>query len=411
MLRQWHTVGQPTRNVASWGPALVCKPSALCSVGPQRAPALRVATPHVSPQTLEEFEPRASELASLASSVPTTSSSADPTYPLLEAPTQPPLQQQRISDLQQDVAASASEAQQKEQKTRQFVNRVVFGVALGLLGGAVVAVGSVPFLLVVILVTYQATREYYGFITSKGIAKGMAPPPPLISVLTTVLCTSIALVAYIYHGRSGTVLAVAAFLLLVLQVVASKRPKFAQLASSLFGLFYCGWLPSFWVKLRMLSAPAPLVPFTSWITSFASWNVGLVVTFTTVACVIAADTGAYFVGKNLGRTKLTDISPKKTVEGAAGGLASSIAAAVGLWKITKWPATPLAAAGLGVLVFFCSLFGDLIESIMKRDAGMKDSGDLIPGHGGLLDRIDSYMFTGAVTYFYVVFILPGFGLA
>lgn len=78
------------------------------------------------------------------------------------------------------------------------------------------------------------------------------------------------------------------------------------------------------------------------------WTVGLVATFTTVACVIAADTGAYFVGKSLGRTKLTDISPKKTVEGAAGGMAASVAVALGSWHCLAWPATPLAAVVLGV---------------------------------------------------------------
>lgn len=127
-------------------------------------------------------------------------------------------------------------------------------------------------------------------------------------------------------------------------------------------------------------------------------------------CIIAADTGAYFVGKNLGRTKLTDISPKKTVEGALGGLLCSIGVAMTMWKLVAWPPTPLTAAVLGVLTFTSSLFGDLIESIMKRDAGMKDSGDLIPGHGGLLDRFDSYMFTGAVSYFYIVFVLPSIGM-
>jgi phosphatidate cytidylyltransferase len=103
-------------------------------------------------------------------------------------------------------------------------------------------------------------------------------------------------------------------------------------------------------------------------------TLGLVVTLTTVACIIAADTGAYFVGKTLGRTKLTDISPKKTVEGALGGLASSVATALVLQSVTGWPGPALAAAGYGVLTFVSSIFGDLIESIIKRDAGMKVRG-------------------------------------
>ena len=69
-----------------------------------------------------------------------------------------------------------------------------------------------------------------------------------------------------------------------------------------------------------------------------------------------------------------------------------------------------AQAALGVLVFLASLFGDLIESVMKRDAGLKDAGDLIPGHGGLLDRFDSYIFTGAIVYFVLKFVTPLFGL-
>lgn len=67
-------------------------------------------------------------------------------------------------------------------------------------------------------------------------------------------------------------------------------------------------------------------------------------------------------------------------------------------------------AALGVLVFLASLFGDLIESVMKRDAGLKDASDLIPGHGGLLDRFDSYIFTGAIVYFVLKFVTPLFGL-
>jgi len=307
--------------------------------------------------------------------------------------------------------ARLSETTSQEPQKGNFAKRVIAGIVLGLGGAGIVTFGQLPFLGLLLLITYQATQEYYGFITSSGITKGMTPPPPLVSSLTTILCISICVLAYTYNKRSGTVLAVASFALLVMEVLAIKKPKFSQLASSLFGLFYCGWLPSFWVKLRMVHVAAPSIPWLGFLGSFTQWTVGLVATLTAVACVIAADTGAYFVGKSLGRTKLTDISPKKTVEGALGGLVSSIAAALGLWKITRWPAEPLMAVVFGVIVFFSSLFGDLIESIMKRDAGMKDSGDLIPGHGGLLDRIDSYMFTGAVVYGYAVFILPKCGLA
>lgn len=92
-----------------------------------------------------------------------------------------------------------------------------------------------------------------------------------------------------------------------------------------------------------------LLQMVAGITSFLpDLTVGLIATLTTVACIIAADTGAYFVGKNLGRTKLTDISPKKTVEGALGGLASAVAVAVLFWKLFSWPGNPMAAAGYGV---------------------------------------------------------------
>ena len=82
-------------------------------------------------------------------------------------------------------------------------------------------------------------------------------------------------------------------------------------------------------------------------------------------------------------------------------MSASIACALLLTQLTQWPASPLWAVGLGSLIFLASILGDLIESVMKRDAGIKDSGTLIPGHGGVLDRFDSYIFTGAVVYFYL----------
>ncbi|GIL47566.1 hypothetical protein Vafri_4359 [Volvox africanus] len=294
------------------------------------------------------------------------------------------------------------------QKAREFANRVFFGLLLGLAGAVVILYGKLAMLALLVFVAYQASREYFGFMSSKQMLQGMPPPSPLVSAATTAMCLGITILSHFYRGKSGTVLAVAAFLLLVIQVIVNKRPKFAQLASSLFGLFYCGWLPSFWLKLRSLSAPAPDTPMAAILGSITGWptTLGVVAVLTAVTVIIAADTGAYFVGKAMGRTKLTDISPKKTVEGAAGGMAAAVLVALGSWAVFAWPSTPLGAVALGVAVFFSSLFGDLIESIMKRDAGMKDSGDLIPGHGGLLDRFDSYIFSGAVVYFFSVFCLP-----
>lgn len=309
------------------------------------------------------------------------------------------------------AAAAAAAAAQKPKGASNFAKRVVFGTILGLGAGIIILYGKVPFLITALFVVYQATQEYFGLVTSKGISQGMDPPPPLISAFTTILCLSITLLTYTTGIKSGTTMCVAAFLLLVMNVVTHRRPTFGHLTSSVFGLFYCGYLPCFWLKLRNLAMPAPEIQIPALASLLPPLTVGLVATFTTVACIIAADTGAYFVGKNLGRTKLTDISPKKTVEGAVGGMASAVAVALALRWLFSWPGDAAGAAGYGVLMFLSSIFGDLIESIMKREAGMKDSGNLIPGHGGLLDRFDSYMFSGAIALFYITTVLPRFGVA
>jgi phosphatidate cytidylyltransferase len=177
-----------------------------------------------------------------------------------------------------------------------------------------------------------------------------------------------------------------------------------------FGLFYCGYMPSFWIKLRQMPALAPAgfaLPDALAAAGLSRlWTVGLPATLLTVLCVVAADTGAYLGGKRFGRTQLLPVSPKKTVEGAASGLAAAVATALLGAAALGWPASQAGALALGSLVFVASLFGDLVESVLKRDAGVKDSGTMLPGHGGLLDRFDSYMFTGAVAYLFVKMALP-----
>ncbi len=107
-----------------------------------------------------------------------------------------------------------------------------------------------------------------------------------------------------------------------------------------------------------------------------------------VLLVVAADVGAYFAGRGFGRHKLAPrVSPGKTWEGAAGGLA--LVALVAWWGAAHFSLPPLSAVAFASLVGVFSVIGDLTESMFKRAAGLKDSGTLLPGHGGLLDRLDS----------------------
>ncbi len=108
--------------------------------------------------------------------------------------------------------------------------------------------------------------------------------------------------------------------------------------------------------------------------------------------VALSDIGAYFVGKSIGKTKFCETSPNKTLEGVVGGvvLATFVGAYLGLFVVDFW-----IALIISFMVSLSSIFGDLFESSLKRSADVKDSGDLLPGHGGVLDRIDGYLF-GAI---------------
>ena len=137
------------------------------------------------------------------------------------------------------------------------------------------------------------------------------------------------------------------------------------------------------------SAPLDLIgPERGWI---------LMLLFT----VWAFDTGAYLVGRTVGRTPfLRHISPSKTVEGVVGGVvASTIVVGLMLWGLGQ---NPLHALVLGPLTGLAAQAGDLAESVIKRTAGAKDSGTLIPGHGGMLDRVDSFIVAAPVITLYVL---------
>lgn len=180
-----------------------------------------------------------------------------------------------------------------------------------------------------------------------------------------------------------------------------ERPTFrmgtiSDVATTFLGVVLTGWLPSYIPLLRQLEYPDVAM-------RLSRPHLGTAVTILYFGAIFATDVGAYLIGKSFGRHELIGpLSPKKTVEGALGGLASAVLYAVLVgwgFRLPLWH-----CVGLGVVISAFAQLSDLTESMIKRDAGKKDSGDIIPGHGGVLDRVDSFLLSGTVTYYYLIYV-------
>ncbi|BCA56998.1 Phosphatidate cytidylyltransferase [Nitrospira sp. KM1] len=185
------------------------------------------------------------------------------------------------------------------------------------------------------------------------------------------------------HVVLGTVVVL---LSLPIALRAALDDALKNAAVVLLGVFYLGSTLGFTVQTRLL-------PGGEWLIFFL-----LLVTW-------AADTGAYYAGTLFGRHRLAPrISPKKSVEGLMGGLLIAVVVAF----LSRWWFLPgLSAthcAVLGILLTMAGLWGDLAESALKRSVGAKDSGGVLPGHGGMLDRLDSLLFTAPAFYYYVTLV-------
>lgn len=259
------------------------------------------------------------------------------------------------------------------------------------------------------VIVYLAQSEYFQLVRAKGIAP---------AVKTTMVVSQIFLiVATVAPAFADVVFPLAGTTICFYLLFQTKFATIADIGTSLLGLFYGGYLPSYWVRIRGLGRVAEGNQIflngywpSSWgdLVNTSTLPLGLTLTLLAFGCIWAADIGAYIMGKSFGRTRLSDISPKKTVEGAVCGiLGSMIVAAFGA-QFLDWPHALLSGLFLGLVIGITSLLGDLTESMMKRDVGVKDSGQLIPGHGGILDRTDSYVFTAPLVYYFVIWLLPSF---
>ncbi len=258
----------------------------------------------------------------------------------------------------------------------------VFGIILLVF---FIFLGSLPFTILIMIIAVIAIKEYDNMLSLN-----YANNKILLSTF------SIIILLYTYLSNRGIIelseglfFTVTLFFLFVYHIFKVDTNNFLErLGYNLFGIVYVAGGLAFFILLRDFNIP----PFTNttaiWLALLATW---------------AEDTGAYFIGVKFGKTKFTNISPKKTIEGAIGGILFTILIISiytyflgifsGYWLVYAF------------FVAIIAMIGDLFESSMKRYSGVKDSGSIIPGHGGILDRFDSLLFSIPFTYFFLIYII------
>ena len=270
---------------------------------------------------------------------------------------------------------------------------MISGLLVGVFGLVVVCLGGWWFTLSLGIIVHLALLEFFRMAKFKGIRP--AVKTTLVACQLLLFTTQLAVEGCLQEAVAAAVLPLAGAAICGWLILQPKTGSIADIAASIFGLFYLGFLPSHWLELRNLSSTqlAPSLPV--WIGS------GLAITLSVCLMIVSSDIGSWAFGMRLGRRQLSPISPGKTVEGAIGGFISAMFVGYICSSFLGWPYNGIIGILLGALIALIALIGDLTESMMKRDAGLKDSGDVLPGHGGILDRIDSYLFTPAVIYYVI----------
>ena len=255
-------------------------------------------------------------------------------------------------------------------------------VALPLLTLVILKGGRTGFTLLVGLTAAVGLLEYHALFLSResGVAKGIG------------LILGLAVIGSFYTKDVGATSGILflAFLGSAVVCLVRFRPGGSMavvLYGQVTGLVYVPFLLGHLILIR-------------------DWNKGIMWAFFVLAVLFAGDTAAYYVGKAFGRHKLSpNISPGKTVEGALGGLAANLL--VGVSFKTWWlPELPwVFCVGLVLLMGVVGQVGDLVESMLKRSVDSKDSGGVLPGHGGVLDRVDGLLFAAPALYYFKTYLL------
>ena len=276
-------------------------------------------------------------------------------------------------------------------------NRIVFGFA-AFFGVLLVMWAGLPLIgPVYLVVSLVAIEEFSVMMNLRGI-----PIRKRSLYVVTVLTLPASLpVTYpgmqpLFEGVSWreALIGLFAFYLIALEVTRPNQNSMNTVIYTFFGYFYIPWLLGFGVTLRY--TPDGVL--------------GLWYLMLPMLAIIASDVGAYTVGKLFGKHKLApQLSPNKTLEGAFGGLGLAIftvsLSAYGLERWLNLRVDLYDALLFSILVASSAQLGDLFESLIKRWAGVKDAGTVIPGHGGALDRIDSILFAVPVTYYFVTLVV------
>ena len=278
-----------------------------------------------------------------------------------------------------------------------FLKRTLVALILLPIGLFVIYFGGWLYALVVALILCLAAYEYVQLFRSGGLK----PAVFLIIPFTALIVLS----QQAWNGFANSPWIISLFVLssMAYHLLAFERGQGqagTDFAVTLAGGLYIGWLGAYLVALRNL-------PDGLWWVLLA------------LPAVWLADVGAYIIGSRFGRHKMTPrLSPKKSWEGYLAGIVFSVVGTVLLALVWRnfTPATtsitPLRAALLGFILGVLTILGDLGESMIKRQVGVKDSGKLLPGHGGVFDRIDSWLWAGVIAYYIItwLFISPKFGL-